>query len=362
MTRDFSQFLGNTAAPAPKLTPLQLLGWQPFFAQQTDTDEMVETPPVRITEVHRNGLHAIGDGIDEYIAPVERATVGDWFLLNRDFPSKSRLLERKSLIKRRAAGHDRTVQFIAANLDTAFIVTSCNADFNVARLERYIALALDADVDPVIILTKSDMADDPETYAETARQISDLVPVVTLDARADEPKEKLAQWCKPGKTVGFIGSSGVGKSTLTNALSGTQDIETADIREDDARGRHTTTRRQLHFIPISKTSPMPVNSATAPMKQNRAARSKPPLRPVTSTPRASPVGKSLWPKITKTRPPLPNAKPATKPWEKQSTRSRKTTRNNRGPIIFPKISRGKCAARGQSPQLASLRHQRQPQR
>jgi ribosome biogenesis GTPase len=251
MTRDFSQFLGNTAAPAPKLTPLQLLGWQPFFAQQTDTDEMVETPPVRITEVHRNGLHAIGDGIDEYIAPVERATVGDWFLLNRDFPSKSRLLERKSLIKRRAAGHDRTVQFIAANLDTAFIVTSCNADFNVARLERYIALALDADVDPVIILTKSDMADDPETYAETARQISDLVPVVTLDARADEPKEKLAQWCKPGKTVGFIGSSGVGKSTLTNALSGTQDIETADIREDDARGRHTTTRRQLHFIPNS---------------------------------------------------------------------------------------------------------------
>lgn len=248
MTRDFSQFLGTTAPAMAALSPLQKLGWQPFFAQQTDTDEMVETPPVRITEVHRNGLHAIGEGIDEYIAPVERATVGDWFLLNRDFPSQSRLLTRKSLIKRRAAGHDRTVQMIAANLDTAFIVTSCNADFNIARLERYIALVLEAEVDPVIILTKQDMADDPLSYITQAEAISNLVPVVSLDARADEPRLKLADWCKPGKTVGFIGSSGVGKSTLTNALSGTQDIETASIREDDARGRHTTTRRQLHFI------------------------------------------------------------------------------------------------------------------
>jgi ribosome biogenesis GTPase len=248
MTRDFSQFLGATAPATPTLSPLQKLGWQPFFAQQTDTEEMAETPPVRITEVHRNGLHAVGDGIDEYIAPVERATVGDWFLLNREFPSQSRLLERKSLIKRRAAGHDRTVQMIAANLDTAFIVTSCNADFNVARLERYIALVLEADVDPVILLTKRDMVDDPQSYIDTATAISELAPVIALDARTDEPAVKLAQWCKPGKTIGFIGSSGVGKSTLTNALSGTQNIETAGIREDDARGRHTTSRRQLHFI------------------------------------------------------------------------------------------------------------------
>lgn len=252
MTRDYSKFLppemrrGHSDQNDP---PLKRLGWQPYFAQQTSVDELADTPPVRIVEVHRNALHVIGDDIDELIPPLSDATVGDWVLLNREQAQTSHVLERKSIIQRRAPGSDRQIQLIAANIDTAFIVSSFNQDFNVARLERYIALALDADITPVIILTKADLTDTPQDYLDQARAISDLITVVALDARGDEPREKLAEWCKPGQTVAFLGSSGVGKSTLTNALIGNQLIETQAIREDDAKGRHTTSTRQLHGIP-----------------------------------------------------------------------------------------------------------------
>lgn len=251
MTRDYSKFLLPTLAGGGvkrTLSKLAALGWQPFFAQQTSIQDLVETPPVRVTEVHRNGLHLMGEGIIQVIQPIADVTVGDWLLLNQNQHHSSTVLQRKSLIKRKAPGSDRQVQLIAANIDTAFIVSSCNQDFKIARLERYIALAFEADVAPVIVLTKTDLCEAPQQCVEEARSISDLVPVVVLDARGDEPREKLADWCKPGQTVAFLGSSGVGKSTLTNALSGSQAIETQGIREDDAKGRHTTTRRQLHLV------------------------------------------------------------------------------------------------------------------
>lgn len=252
MTRDYSAFLPpqlNAGGAQRTSTPLQTLGWQPFFAQQTSVDALHETPPVRIVEVHRNTLHVVGDGIDEAIPPLRDASVGDWVLLNRQRPLSSQVLQRKSLIKRRAPGTDRQVQLIAANVDTVFIVSSCNQDFNIARLERYVALAFEAEITPVIALTKADLVDDVQTYVDAAGAISELVAVVTLDARGEQPREKLADWCRRGQTVAFLGSSGVGKSTLTNALAGTLSIETQPIREDDAKGRHTTTRRQLHFVP-----------------------------------------------------------------------------------------------------------------
>ncbi|MEP2531754.1 ribosome small subunit-dependent GTPase A [Shimia sp.] len=250
MTRDYSQFLplgGQTPPPEAQASLLSRLGWQPFFSRQTDPGTLGATPPARVTEVHRTGLRVRGDGFDDVIPAGPDATVGDWFLFDHETPAQSVLLERKSLFKRRAAGHDRRVQLIAANIDTAFVVSSCNADFNIARMERYIALAFEADVTPVILLTKADLCDDPDSYVQQAMSISDRVVVLALNALSTEPVAKLADWCKPGQTVAFLGSSGVGKSTLVNALFAEERAETADIREDDAKGRHTTTSRQMHF-------------------------------------------------------------------------------------------------------------------
>ena len=249
MVRDYSAFLPGGPPARREPAALERLGWGPAFASQIDADALTATPPVRVVAVHRSGLQVAGNGIDETIPPGPDATVGDWLLYDCERPRSSRVLERNSLIKRRAPGTGREVQLIAANIDTVFVVTSCNQDFNLARLERYVALAFEAGSEPVIVLTKADLTEDTAPYVEGARKVSDRVPVVALDARGEEPAEALADWCKPGRTVAFLGSSGVGKSTLANALLGTQAIATQGIREDDARGRHTTTRRELHAMP-----------------------------------------------------------------------------------------------------------------
>ena len=249
MTRDYSQFLPTTKPVSREHSPLEKLGWQAFYAQQYDIDDPTKGPPARVVEVHRNGLHVLGDGVDTLIPPGPEATVGDWVLLNAEHPTQCEVLERKSLFKRRAPGTDHRVQLIAANVDTVFIVTSCNQDFNIARLERYVALAFEADVTPVIVLTKPDLCEDAQSYEARAAQVSTRVQVVVLNALSDAAQSVIMPWCKAGQTIAFMGSSGVGKSTLVNALSGDQAVETASIREDDAKGRHTTTRRELHFLP-----------------------------------------------------------------------------------------------------------------
>jgi ribosome biogenesis GTPase len=178
----------------------------------------------------------------------EGATVGDWLLLEPERQVARRRLARKSLFKRRAAGTGRRVQLIAANVDTLLIMSSCNQDFNPARLERYLALTREAGVMPVVVLTKADLADDPRAYAAKAGKLLPGLLVELLDARSAGDVGRLAPWCGRGQTVALVGSSGVGKSTLVNTLTGSEAQATAAIREDDAHGRHTTTGRSLHRL------------------------------------------------------------------------------------------------------------------
>jgi ribosome biogenesis GTPase len=237
------------------LPDLADFGWNTFFNSQLDAGH--DGLPVRVMAVHRDRIHVAGPGVDAAVAPYTQttgddeavATVGDWLLLDAATMRPRRLLKRKSLFKRRAAGTDRRLQLIAANVDTLFIVSSCNQDFNAARLERYLVLAKEADVMPLIVLTKADLAEGPETFARDAVRLLPGLLVETVDARDPGSVACLAAWCGRGQTVALVGSSGVGKSTLVNTLAGSGRIATRAIRADDDKGRHTTTGRALHRLP-----------------------------------------------------------------------------------------------------------------
>ncbi|AMY71794.1 ribosome small subunit-dependent GTPase A [Frigidibacter mobilis] len=240
---------------APDAFPtLPALGWSEFFTDQLTTGEAA-LDPLRIATVHRARMTAIGaDGPVKLWLPPKLATadfaVGDWILAEPETHLLIRRLDRRALLQRHTEGA-RVPQLIAANVDTLFIVTSCNADFNPARLERYLALCNEAGTRAVIVLTKADQVEDPAPYLQQAAALQRGLEVVTLNARSPEAATTLAPWCGPGQTVALVGSSGVGKSTLLNTLAEKapgEEQETGDIREDDAKGRHTTTSRSLHGI------------------------------------------------------------------------------------------------------------------
>jgi ribosome biogenesis GTPase len=174
--------------------------------------------------------------------------VGDWLLLDGD-GQPLRLLERTSLFKRMASGRDARVQLMAANVDTLFIVTSCNQEFSLSRLERYLALALDAGVEPVVILTKADLIESTKEFCDQTRALRPGLAVESINAKDANVINILRPWCTIGKTVALVGSSGVGKSTLVNALSSATVQAVGATREKDAKGRHTTTARSLHLLP-----------------------------------------------------------------------------------------------------------------
>ncbi|MCF6273421.1 MAG: ribosome small subunit-dependent GTPase A [Rhodobacteraceae bacterium] len=226
------------------------LGWGGFFLSDMSVDEVEKLVPVRVTDIHKSAVGVIGEAGSERLNMTldlveQGVTVGDWLLKDPDTGQPVRVLARQSLLKRRNARTNVDDQLIAANVDTLFVVSSCNKDFNVARLERYFALAHQGGAEPVLILTKADLAADPESYVAEARRSLPGVQVEALDAMAPDTPAKLATYCGTGQTVVLLGTSGVGKTTLTNALTGLDQL-TADIRSADARGRHTTTARSMH--------------------------------------------------------------------------------------------------------------------
>lgn len=230
------------------MTPHSLadLGWSARFASQAAG---APGAPARIATVARDRLEALTPGGTVALTlPGHHGTgdfaTGDWVLYDPATRRVLRLLDRATVLQRRAAGTGAARQLIAANVDTLGIVSSCNADFNPARLERYLALAAAAGCLPLVILTKADGAEDPDDYRHRAEALSPLVTAVTLDARDPEGIARLHPWCNRGQTLALLGSSGVGKTTLANGLTARHDA-TRGIREDDAKGRHTTTARAL---------------------------------------------------------------------------------------------------------------------
>lgn len=180
--------------------------------------------------------------------------VGDWVMTDRVEKDSGNavihtILTRKSILSRQAAGTGNNTQVIAANIDTIFICMSLNADFNVRRIERYLTIAWESGATPVIVLTKADLCTDLPRKLDNLSSVSLGVDVVTCSSESGEGVDMVSQYIRAGETVAFIGSSGVGKSTLINGLAGQNILQTNTIRTDDDKGRHTTTHRQLLLLP-----------------------------------------------------------------------------------------------------------------
>lgn len=234
------------------------LGITPFFTGQVSSDAIASGRLVRVTAVQRSNIR-VCDGPSElsiavggpvYRGPEDlRPTVGDWVLLDERRERVESLLERKSVFKRVAAGPVAKLQLIAANIDTLFIVTSCNEEFKESRLERYVALAVEAGVSPVVVLTKADLTDEADAFLQRARTVDRTLAIEIVNALDAGAVNALKAWVPAGTTGAFVGSSGVGKSTLINTLVGQDVASTREIREQDSKGRHTTTYRSLHRLP-----------------------------------------------------------------------------------------------------------------
>lgn len=187
----------------------------------------------------REAFPAVGDWVS-----VRDAPVGDEVVIDAVLPRRSRFL-------RKAAGKTHEPQVLAANVDTVFLVSGLDHDFNQRRIERYLVTAMDSGARPVIVLNKADLWEEEgvDDWLELAREAAPGVPIHAVSGATSEGLEALSAYVEPGKTLAFVGSSGVGKSTLINRLAGRDVQEVGEVREWDSRGRHTTRHRELIVLP-----------------------------------------------------------------------------------------------------------------
>jgi ribosome biogenesis GTPase len=241
------------------LTTLSSLGFDAFFASQHERLGRPDCVPARIAAEGQSSFHVagcrapLGDLSGRLLAslgPLERPVVGDWVAVidGVDRASIQHVLERRTRLLRRAAGTLAEPQVVTVNVDVFFVVTAVNRDFSERRLERYMSAVANSGAEAVIVLNKVDLGADLAPMLEAIGRAAIGVPVVRASAASGEGLEELRSYIGSGRTVGFIGSSGVGKSSLTNRLLGRAAQAVGELRADE-RGRHTTTARQLIELP-----------------------------------------------------------------------------------------------------------------
>ena len=241
---------------------LEDLGWRPFFEEQrVELGEGIV--PARVIVGQREHFHVLGEfgnararilGKMRHEArdALDLPAVGDWVgvsLREGAEPRLVHLFRRRTRFVRQAAGRKTEVQVVAANVDVVAVVTSPNNDFNPRRLERYIAAIRESGADALFVLNKADLRESVEDVLGAFRDVAAEVPVVVTSAKRGEGLDSLHDCVKRGDTLVFVGSSGVGKSTLVNHLLGNVVQRTGEIRERDERGKHVTSHRELFLLP-----------------------------------------------------------------------------------------------------------------
>ncbi|CAA9508010.1 MAG: Probable GTPase related to EngC [uncultured Solirubrobacteraceae bacterium] len=242
----------TVASPA-----LAALGWAPHATSALEALGDGRLVPARVVAADRGRFELLGaDGgltaelagrLRHAAAPGDLPVVGDWVAVEPEPATIHRVLERRTVLRR--AMPTGALQVLAANVDVVLVVSSLNRDLDARRLEQFVAVAADGGAQPVVVLTKADLHSDPSAALALVRPVTRGVPLVVVSARRGEGLEELDPWLVPNTTAALLGASGVGKSTLVNALLGEERQATAPIRTSDDQGRHTTVRRELLMLP-----------------------------------------------------------------------------------------------------------------
>jgi ribosome biogenesis GTPase len=241
------------------------LGFDQFYLEHAAPERLEGFEIARVVAVHKDS-YAISDGENTVLAelvgkllysaasPVDYPTAGDWVAVNffddKTFAIIHEVLPRKSLLKRKTPGRKIEFQLIAANIDVAFIVQSLDTNFNLNRLERYLVMINESNIQPIVLLSKSDLLSPEEVDARIAeiKKVMPRLDVQPFSNKNESDFKTVENLLNPGQTYCLLGSSGVGKTTLLNNLIGESVFITKTVREKDSKGRHATTNRQL--IPI----------------------------------------------------------------------------------------------------------------
>ena len=228
-------------------------GWEAAFAEHRAAGLV----PARVAIQHRGAYDLLRDegelrasAANRLVRDEELPAVGDWVGVDPETNLIEAVLPRRTTISRKEVWQATREQVLAANVDVAFLVQALPLDFNVRRLERYLAMAWESGAQPVVLLTKTDLVDDVQPFLDDVETVTlGSCPVLAVSALTGAGLDGMLTWFEGNRTAVLLGSSGVGKSTIVNALAGEELLATQEVREDDQRGRHTTSHRELILLP-----------------------------------------------------------------------------------------------------------------